>query len=361
MSQPPRHVPSHSPLPSTKSSRRTPGGGGTSAQPPATSTTTAAAPRSLLPSPHFEDDPIVASHQHPTKRPSLTLNDPEYSEHAVAESEHYSSHSYHGQASTQQAHTGDNAAIPSFQPFFTLIEDSVTNEHYHPTVHYIFADDDADIITEAALRSLEVLDPSQRGGGGVSQYGQGQGQGQVQPRAPPTSRGNTANPSRLPPPTAGTREHYIILDIHPSLPTPALLLHQEDTTTSSSLAPATSATAPTYSISTSHSLSAEWQVLRTSISTAPTIGDNPPTAEDEGLMLRIEGRGNTPAAGEGVGGMEKGKGREIEDKDREGGRERESMEEMIERFQRRLEDVRMVVDVGGVPGQRGGEGGGEVI
>src|SRR5690242_4545073 len=43
----------------------------------------------------------------------------------------------------------------NFQPFFTLIEDSTTREHFHPTVHYIFADDDADIITEAALRSIE--------------------------------------------------------------------------------------------------------------------------------------------------------------------------------------------------------------
>ncbi|KXT11468.1 hypothetical protein AC579_2409 [Pseudocercospora musae] len=41
-----------------------------------------------------------------------------------------------------------------FKPFFTLIEDPVTCEHHHPVVHYVFADDDQDIITNAALETL---------------------------------------------------------------------------------------------------------------------------------------------------------------------------------------------------------------
>ncbi|KXT00233.1 hypothetical protein AC578_1228 [Pseudocercospora eumusae] len=41
-----------------------------------------------------------------------------------------------------------------FKPFFTLIEDPVTREHHHPVVHYVFADDDQDIITNAALETL---------------------------------------------------------------------------------------------------------------------------------------------------------------------------------------------------------------
>jgi hypothetical protein len=125
------------------------------------------------------------------------------------------------------------------------------------------------------------------------------------------------------------REHYIVLDVLPQVQ-PASAVQQEFN----------SGTTLTYEVSSAHSLSAEWQVLRTSISTAPTIGDNA-SSEDEGLMLRIEGRGNTPG---NTVGSDKGKGKEA-DAERE--KERETMEEMIERFQRRLEDVRMVIDAAG--------------
>jgi hypothetical protein len=47
-------------------------------------------------------------------------------------------------------------------------------------------------------------------------------------------------------------------------------------------------------------------------------------------MLRIEGRGDTP-----------------ENEGKEKAREKEGLEELIERFQRRLEDVRLVMDGGG--------------
>ncbi|EME89083.1 uncharacterized protein MYCFIDRAFT_76450 [Pseudocercospora fijiensis CIRAD86] len=46
-----------------------------------------------------------------------------------------------------------------FKPFFTLIEDPVTREHHHPVVHYVFADDDQDIITNAALETLPPKRP----------------------------------------------------------------------------------------------------------------------------------------------------------------------------------------------------------
>lgn len=49
---------------------------------------------------------------------------------------------------------------PDFKPFFTLIEDPVTGEHYHPKVHYVFSDDDADVLTSAALDALESTDAS---------------------------------------------------------------------------------------------------------------------------------------------------------------------------------------------------------
>ena len=349
MSQQPCQVPTSSPSKST--SRRTTSGGGTTSIKPQQPQVLAAAPpttttRSLVPSPHFEDDPIVASHQQHSKRPNLTLQNPEYSEHAVAESEHISY-----DPSSAHLPAGDEV-IPSFQPFFTLIEDSVTNEHHHPTVHYIFADDDADIIAEAALRSLEVLDPSQRAGNITNTS-------RTHPHAESRHHEDAnLDASRLRQPVAGMREHYIILDIHPRPQRPAQTRQPEEPASASASGtarPGITASSPsyTYAVSAAASLSAEWQVLRTSITTAPTIGE-PPSPQDDGLMLRIEGRGNTPGDTRPSAGREKGKevDREREpaqEREREREREKESMEDMIERFQRRLEDIRTVLDAGAFP------------
>lgn len=54
---------------------------------------------------------------------------------------------------------------PDFKPFFTLIEDPTTVDHYHPTVHYLFADDDQEILTAAALETIsnnQLQDPLER-------------------------------------------------------------------------------------------------------------------------------------------------------------------------------------------------------
>ncbi|EME48446.1 hypothetical protein DOTSEDRAFT_161970 [Dothistroma septosporum NZE10] len=50
----------------------------------------------------------------------------------------------------------DEPLLPpaGFRPFFTLVEDG-TGEHHHPNVHYVFADDDPDILTSAALEMLQ--------------------------------------------------------------------------------------------------------------------------------------------------------------------------------------------------------------
>jgi len=44
---------------------------------------------------------------------------------------------------------------PDFRPFFAVIEDPETGEHIHPTVHYIFSDDDPEILTSAALDAID--------------------------------------------------------------------------------------------------------------------------------------------------------------------------------------------------------------
>jgi hypothetical protein len=64
----------------------------------------------------------------------------------------------------EHEHVGDHAdepcasslphPPPDFKPFFALVEDPLTGEHHHPTVHYVFADDDPDLLTNAALHTL---------------------------------------------------------------------------------------------------------------------------------------------------------------------------------------------------------------
>lgn len=163
-------------------------------------------------------------------------------------------------------------------------------------MHYIFADDEADIITEAACRSLAEL------GDGETSQSQSRGHPEV-----PTNR-------CLPPAVPGVNEHYVVVDVQPK---PASTMHSE-----------TGAANAGYEVSQAYSLSSEWQVLRTNITQAPTIGESD---DGDGLMMRIEGRGNTPP----------------DTNVRAGKENKESLEEMIERFARRLEDVRLVMDVRG--------------
>ncbi|KAG8625158.1 hypothetical protein KVT40_006909 [Elsinoe batatas] len=51
-----------------------------------------------------------------------------------------------------------------FHPFFTLVEDAQTGEHFHPAVHYIFSDDDPDTLTSSIIDTLqsEGEDPNHR-------------------------------------------------------------------------------------------------------------------------------------------------------------------------------------------------------
>ena len=44
---------------------------------------------------------------------------------------------------------------PDFKPFFTLVGDPETGEHHHPSVHYVFSDDDQDILTDATLHAID--------------------------------------------------------------------------------------------------------------------------------------------------------------------------------------------------------------
>jgi hypothetical protein len=286
----PKHPPSHSSSPSKSALRST---SGTSAQKPTTA-------RSLLPSPHFEE-PLLA------RSPAAREDEEEQEEEEREEDD------------GPEARELDGS---HFQPFFTLIEDSLTHSHHHPTVHYIFADDDTDIVSEAACRSLVHDDPFMTTTAPAPSSHQQDHELELEPE-----------PSRLPAPLPGVREHYLLLDVQP--------------VTSAESMPTS------YEVTRAHSLSAEWQVTNTSISSAPTIDAVDDGAEGavEGLMLRIEGRGVVPPDDDDDDEEEaagKGKGRT--------GTEQETLEGMLRRFETGLADIRRAIEAGGSLGQEQDEG-----
>lgn len=160
----------------------------------------------------------------------------------------------------------------AFQPFFTLISDGLTAEHYHPTVHYVFEDDEEgeEMVSEGVLKSLARLGDGQ-GGRGVK------------------GRDGSQN-----------KEHVLILNVDVK---------------SGALGEA----AAGYEVVQVQSLSADWQVSHVEVTSAPTMSEED---ADGGLMLKIEGRG--PA-------IEDKRGHEMG---------RESLEDMVSRYQRGLEEIR---------------------
>jgi hypothetical protein len=289
--------------------------------------------RTLVHSPLVEDN----GRTHTTKTEevadspeALQSSNIEYSDHATLE-QGQSDELYNDDEEDEEEEETTYEPIPNFQPFFTLIEDSVTNEHHHPTVHYIFADDDPDIIVEAACRSLETLDPSQQRAHEHEPHGQAQVDtlGHDDDDDDGGGDGDEHIPPRLPPPTPGVKEHYLLLDIQPR-PRPSHSTAPVGTTTNTDVPHHQ----PSFQVTAAHSFSADWQIQRTSITAAPTIGEGHGEDEDEdgdrGLMLKIEGRGNTTGALN-------------EEQQQPQGKEKESMEDMIQRFQRRMDDIRQVL------------------
>jgi hypothetical protein len=161
---------------------------------------------------------------------------------------------------------------PNFKPFFTLIEDTTSGEHYHPYVHYVFADDDPAIVTAASMRSLGLDDTKYMSNEAHDEHERQQGSegGSQDGEAPPTE-------SPLPPPIPGVKEHYIVVDLG----------------------------ADGRTIVDAQSLSPEWQIIESSIRTAPSFDESSP---DQGYMLRIEGieiAGKNKGKGKGQAGNDK--------------------------------------------------------
>jgi hypothetical protein len=142
---------------------------------------------------------------------------------------------------------------PNFKPFFTLIDDTTSGEHFHPYVHYVFADDDPAIVTAASMRSLGLDDTKY-----MPHDAQDDGERQQAHERGSEDGEEPLVESPLPPPIPGVKEHYLIVDLG----------------------------ADGRTIVDAQSLSPEWQITESSIRTAPSFDESSP---DQGYMLRVEG------------------------------------------------------------------------
>lgn len=237
----------------------------------------------------------------------------------------------------------ENLTHPTFQPFFALIEDAHTSDYHHPTVHYIFSDDDTEIVTEAALRSLaaqqEALSDSKK-----DQIAQTQSP-TLQDEMKDPSDPDLAKSTLLPPSVPGIRDNYVILDIEPSPHTPDVGQTSPITeqlapgkggggTRSISSSPANPSVLPQdqgqlhpqYRVTAAQSFSSTWQVLSTEVATAPTFeNNNSGESPGQGLMLKIRGTGGLPIE---VGNTEKDR----------------TLEEMMDQFAKRMSELQVVID-----------------
>lgn len=238
----------------------------------------------------------------------------------------------------------DGGEAPPFQSFFTLIEDAHTAEYHHPTVHYIFSDDDTDIVTEAALRSLEAQQDAQAGAKGE----------QRQRREEFDENGKS---TLLPPPIPGVRENYIVLDVEPvtaaqppsnSVKTKPDSGDGKQTLSTSPAQTQDSAHPPSktkpdsqqFRVTSAKSFSPTWQVLSSEIVPAPTFdngssGDTP----GQGLMLKIHGTGGIPY--------------DIRKETADSGSRK--LEEMMDQFAKRMRELQMIIDTADVGGEEEGE------
>ncbi|KAF3762081.1 hypothetical protein M406DRAFT_332482 [Cryphonectria parasitica EP155] len=171
-----------------------------------------------------------------------------------------------------------------FQPLFTLVTDSITHAAYHPRVHYIFSDDDPQLLTDALADH------------GYQQHALASPSTNLEP-SPSVSGGGSSSSSRpslnhppLPPPVS--TERAIILDLVPKKTTtnPS---HHDDPTSSSA--------AVDYEVAWASSLSSDWAVVSTKVS--PMADDAATAVPEDGahssesyegaqqrlMMLRIEG------------------------------------------------------------------------
>lgn len=147
----------------------------------------------------------------------------------------------------------DDSLLPSrnFQPFFALVDDASSGDVAHPAVHYVFDDDDPDVVTAASLRALGADDASVTTMRRVSSELDGEVGAPEEPR------------DVLPPLRPGVLERYVLVD-----------MAQDG-----------------HTVVSAKSLSTDWAVTGTSVGAAPTFdeGAGRDPGQAGGLMLKVEG------------------------------------------------------------------------
>lgn len=198
---------------------------------------------------------------------------------------------------------------PSFQPLFTLVTDSTSRATHHPRVHYIFSDDDPDVLTSALAQHHATAFEHDT--------------------SSPEASGGASRPERA-----------IVLDLVPT---------ETD--------PETNASGVGYDVAWASSLSADWAVTSARVS---RIEEGEGDTEDDGagrLMLRIEGVGisSTAPAGKSPSPLPAGEGGELQGSGGSGagsgrqqasGVEQEDYGALIEEFEKRMGVLKKVVDAG---------------
>lgn len=162
---------------------------------------------------------------------------------------------------------------PPFHPLFTLVTDSNTRQTHHPRVHYIFADDDPEILTKA-----------------LAEYSDHRTSSKENIRRSSSSRGSGASQSNpLPPP-----ERAIVLDLVPV--TPANPSNPTGTDSGTAKPPP-----PPYEVACASSLSPDWAVVTAKLSPMSSSGtdaapgtqtsesDDGTQPQPQRLLLRVEG------------------------------------------------------------------------
>ncbi|EEP77527.1 anaphase promoting complex subunit 11 [Uncinocarpus reesii 1704] len=314
----------------------------------------------------FENQRAVSQSSTPrpstTTRPSTRSNDGP--SQATATPPDYRQGQYQTYARTQpdqdrQEHEpspGARDGTPSsFRPFFTLIEDVNTSKFYHPTVHYVFSDDDTSLITEAAMRSLDQQQylpyPSSKAG-----------KGKKTTADPADLSSSSLYAGKLPPRMSNAQEHFIVLDIQPTatspstenpnlLPSPAI--PSAGPSPNSNITHLPFPPPSHYKITSAHSLSPTWQVLNTHLTPTPTFDSslNPAAMSDTaqpdsgrfppgGLMLRVEGTA-------GSGALAGSKPRAASQGNTSVATGQQALDEMVDLFEKRMGELRKVVDASG--------------
>lgn len=130
-----------------------------------------------------------------------------------------------------------------------MVHNESSGERWHPHVHYIFSDDSDEMLTNAVLRTLD-------------------GQHERMPGEVTAANDNPVAHS-----CTTLKDRYIILDL--------------DTTGQQ--------------VTSAQSLSPDWQVSETLLTTAPTFSSTSSASNNAGMMLQIRGAQGLPA---GIGGAE---------------------------------------------------------